>query len=354
MMEERMKKVLIGLMVCAWLISGTVNAIAETADPEAVVAKVNEQEILQSEVDFIINTFVLPQLQAQNQTQEIPEEQRKQFEQNIINQLITQNLLLQAASKLNVTADEEVVNQQLENAQKARPDVAPDQLKELIQINLTIQTVIQQEVVSKVAISDEEAQTFYDGNIDRFIEQEQVQASHILIMVNSEATQEEKDTARKKIEELLVQAKEGADFAELAKEHSEGPSNERGGDLGFFARGQMVKPFEDAAFALGEGEISDIIETQYGYHIIKATDRKPERQMPFDEVKDQIQQSLFQEKANTEVSNWIAALRENAEIEITAPTSEEEAPQAEEAPTSEEEAPTSEEEAPQTEETPTN
>jgi peptidyl-prolyl cis-trans isomerase C len=194
--------------------------------------------------------------------------------------------------------------------------------------------VIQQEVVSKVVISDEESQTFYDGNMDRFIEPEQVQASHILIMVNpDEASQEEKDTARKKIEELLVQVKEGADFAELAKEHSEGPSNERGGDLGFFARGQMVKPFEDAAFALVEGEISDVVETQYGYHIIKATGKKPQRQVPFDEVKDQIQQSLFQEKANTEVSNWIAALRESATIEIMAPTSEEEAPQAEETPT---------------------
>lgn len=336
-----MKRLLIGFVVCAWLLSGNVYAIADTTDPAAVVAKVNDREILQGDVDFIIKIFVLPQLQAQHQTQEIPEEQRILIEQNIINQLIIQELLLQAAVESNITADEAVVNQRLEAAKTQQPDVEPERLKQLIQNDFIIQTLIQQEVIAKMTVSDEEAQGFYEERKDQFNEPEQVQASHIIILVKPEATQEEKDVARKKIEDILAQVKAGEDFAELAKEQSEGPSKDRGGDLGFFTRDKMVKPFADAAFALNEGEISDIVETQYGYHIIKVTGKKPQRQTPFDEVKEQIKQSLLQQKTNTEMSNWIAELRENATIEMMTPE-----PQGEEIPeekTPEEETPSEEE-----------
>jgi peptidyl-prolyl cis-trans isomerase C len=336
-----MKRLLIGLVVCVWLLSGNVHAIAETTDPATVVAKVNDKEIVQSDVDFIINTIVLPQLQAQYQMEEIPEEQKTLIEQNIVNQLIIQNLLLQVAAESNITADEELVNQQFETIKQQRPDVAPEQLKQLIQTDFIIQKLLQEEVVSKITVSDEETQESYEARKDQFNEPEQVQASHILIMVKSEAPQEEKDAARKKIEDILAQVKAGEDFAELAKEHSDCPSKERGGDLGFFAQGQMVKPFEEAAFALSEGEISDIVETQYGYHIIKATGRKPQRQIPFDEVKDQLQQSLLKQKTDTEVKNWIDELRANATIEIMTPEPQE--PQGEETP---------EEETPSEEETP--
>lgn len=329
-----MKRLLIGFVVCVWLLSGNIQVIAETADQAAVVAKVNAKEILQSDVDFIINTFVLPQLQAQYQVQEIPAEQRALVEQNIINQLITQNLLLQIAAKSNITADEEVVNQQFEAVKQQRPDLATDRLKGLIQADFVIQKLLQQEVVSKVTVTDEETQEFYDGRKDQFNEPEQVQASHILVMVKSEATQEEKDAAREKIEAILAQVKAGEDFAELAKEHSDCPSKEKGGDLGFFAQGQMVKPFEDAAFALSDGEISDVVETQYGYHLIKVTGRKSQRQIPFDEVKDQIEQSLLKQKTDTEVNNWITELRADATIEIMTPVpQEEETPSGEETPT---------------------
>ena len=199
-----MRRLLIGFVVCAWLLSGNVYAIAETTDPAAVVAKVNDKEILQSDVDFIIKIFVLPQLQAQNQTQEIPEEQKTLIEQNIINQLIIQDLLLQAAVESNITADEEVINQRLEAAKTQQPDAEPERLKQLIQTDLIIQNLIQQEVIAKMTVSDEEAQGFYEERQDQFNEPEQVQASHIIILVKPEATQEEKDVARKKIEDIFV------------------------------------------------------------------------------------------------------------------------------------------------------
>ena len=126
----------------------------------------------------------------------------------------------------------------------------------------------------------------------------------------------EKDAAKKKIEKVLVLAKEGKDFAELAKEYSEGPSKDNGGDLGYFPRGAMVKAFEDAAFALDEGEISDVVETQFGYHIIKLTGKKAQRNVPFEEVKDRLKHSLLQQKIKTEIRNWINNLKANANIEI--------------------------------------
>jgi peptidyl-prolyl cis-trans isomerase C len=314
-----MKTRVIGLVLCALFLLGNVSAVAETTGPATVVAKVNETEIFQSDVDFIFDTFVLPRFQLQSQGKELSDEQKTQIEQKIISQLVIQRLLLQAAAKANVSADEELINQQFEAIKAQRQDIPPDKLKQLIQDDLTIQKLIEQEVASKIAVSDEEVQKMYEERKEQFNEPEQVQASHILVEVSPEATQEEKDAARKKIEDVLAQAKAGKDFAELAKEYSSCPSKEMGGDLGFFARGMMVKPFEDAAFALKEGEISDIVETQFGYHIIKLTGKKAQRTIPFEEAKASLTQGVLEQKKNTEINNWINNLRASAMIEIMAP-----------------------------------
>jgi peptidyl-prolyl cis-trans isomerase C len=290
--------------------------IATAQETEKVLATVNGMEVVQSEVDFIFTSIVLPQIQVQLQGQELPAEQKMMIENNILEQLIMQKLLLERAAQLNVTADQDILNQQLETAKQYMPDADADQLKQLLANDLMAQEVVRQEVVSKLSVSDEEAQGYYDEQSEQFLEPEQVQASHILVMVEPDASQEDKDVARKKIDDVLVKATSGEDFAELAKEFSEGPSKDNGGDLGFFGRGQMVPPFEEAVFALEEGEISDVVETQFGYHIIKLTGRKAERQAPFEEVEEQIRQSLLDQKINTEVNAWITDLRANATVEM--------------------------------------
>ncbi|MCJ7617041.1 MAG: peptidylprolyl isomerase, partial [Desulfobacterales bacterium] len=107
----------------------------------------------------------------------------------------------------------------------------------------------------------------------------------------------------------------GEDFAALAKEFSEGPSKNNGGDLGYFQRGQMVKSFEDVAFALKTEAVSDIVETQFGYHIIKVVDKKPEKTIAYENVKEDIAQQLKQEKTQEEVKIYIQKLREKSKIE---------------------------------------
>jgi peptidyl-prolyl cis-trans isomerase C len=109
--------------------------------------------------------------------------------------------------------------------------------------------------------------------------------------------------------------KDGGDFAALAKEYSEGPSNTRGGDLGFFRRGQMVKPFEDAAFAMEPNQVSDIIETRFGYHLIKVYEKKPESVLAYAEVKDKLTQHLKQQKIDKEAVQYINQLKKDAKIE---------------------------------------
>jgi peptidyl-prolyl cis-trans isomerase C len=324
---KNMKKLVIGTMICVWVALGLGVVIGAEAD--TAVAKVNAVDIWQSEVDFIITMFVLPQFQAQTQQKEIPKDQLKMVEQNILNQLILQKLLVQKAVQLKITVDEELLAQQMESAKQMMPDVALDQLRQLLTDDLLARQVIEQEVVAKISVSDEEVQKFYDENPQQFTEPEQVQASHILVTVESDASQEEKDAAQQKIGDILTQVNAGGDFAELAKEHSDCPSKEQGGDLGFFARGQMVKPFEDAAFAMNEGAISEIVETQFGYHIIKVTGKKPENKMLFEDVQEQIEQSLLDQKTNTEINTWVTDLRANADVEILIqePPTEEETPE---------------------------
>lgn len=311
-----MKRLMLSLMTCVLCIT-MLNGIAIAAiDPDAVVATVNGEEIYQRDVDIVIEKFVLPQFKAQNPDKEFPEEERVKVEPMILDQLVTRTVLLQVTREASVTSDETLVDQQFEAIKAQQPDIADDDLRQFIADEIAIQQTIQQEVVDKIEVTDEEAQAYYDQQSEQFNEPERIRASHILIQVAPEATQEEKDTAKQKIEEVLAMAKEGQDFVELAKTHSEGPSNVNGGDLGFFSRDMMVKPFEDAAFALGIDEISDVVETQFGYHIIKVTEKKDPRTMSFEEVKEQLKNGLLRQKTNTEVSTWINNLKTNATIEM--------------------------------------
>lgn len=146
-------------------------------------------------------------------------------------------------------------------------------------------------------------------------EPEEVKASHILIKVEPTADDATKAAARKKIEDLQQKLKAGGDFAELAKENSEGPSNVRGGDLGYFKRGQMVKPFEDVAYSMKIDEVSDLVETRFGYHLIKVSDKKPEQTLAYADVKDKIAQRLKQEKVEKDATLYVEDLKKGAKIE---------------------------------------
>ncbi|MBN2124465.1 MAG: SurA N-terminal domain-containing protein [Deltaproteobacteria bacterium] len=154
----------------------------------------------------------------------------------------------------------------------------------------------------QVQVTDQQVKNHYEENLEAFKEERQVKARHILFKLDEDASEEEAVKVRERAAAVLGEARKGGDFAALAKKHSEGPTREDGGDLGYFARGQMLKPFEDAAFEMKRGQISDPVRTPLGYHIIKVEDIKEERIQPLEEVRDQIQ-GIIANTAGTDLAH---------------------------------------------------
>lgn len=172
-------------------------------------------------------------------------------------------------------------------------------------------------VMEDVNVTDDDIRHHYDINKEKFSLPEQVSARHILIRVSSDAPEAEKKAAKDKAEEILHKLKEGEDFAKLAEEFSDDPgSKTKGGDLGFFSKGKMVKAFEDAAFSMKPGEMSGIVETNFGYHIIKVEDYKEGRTRPIKEVKEQIREQLKNNFAKSKAEEFITSAAKEAGMEI--------------------------------------
>jgi peptidyl-prolyl cis-trans isomerase D len=164
---------------------------------------------------------------------------------------------------------------------------------------------------SAVSVSDREVERYYQQNSSRYETGDQLAASHILFKTGPDADEE---AVRKKAEAVLAQAKAGADFAELARQYSEDTSAENGGDLGLFGRGQMVPEFEAAAFALQEGQVSDLVRSTYGFHIIKLNGREAAFVRPLDSVRDEIRNTITQEKARDKMDKAVDSAAEKLRV----------------------------------------
>lgn len=311
-----MKKLELSIVIRIFLLVVSLfSIVANTVEADTVLVKINGEAIMQSEIDFMMNAFVIPQYMFNNQGQMLPEDQRPQVVHNLLEELITERLVMQFAAQAGIVVNEGVLEQQFEAIKQQQAHVPPEKLKALLRQKLLVQTVLQREVAAKIMISEQEIRQVYESRKEEFDEPEKVRVSHILAKVDSKASQEERAAARKRIDEILGKARAGQDFAALAKEYSDCPSNIKGGDLQFFARNVMVKPFEDVAFAMKEGEISDVVETPFGYHIIKLTGKKSARKIPYDEVKERLQKETLSQRASADAKQWVAELRARATIE---------------------------------------
>jgi peptidyl-prolyl cis-trans isomerase D len=172
-----------------------------------------------------------------------------------------------------------------------------DRYKTEPQIQLSYLFFSTEETDGPASFSDKEVQSYYERKINQFSQPEQRRARHILFTTSPQDAQDIRDKKLQQAEDVLQQAMDNADFAELARQYSEGPSGPQGGDLGLFSRGRMVKPFDDAVFALENGGISEIVETSFGFHIIKLEEIVPPHITPLAEVQEQIRAILSKDAA---------------------------------------------------------
>jgi peptidyl-prolyl cis-trans isomerase C len=173
-----------------------------------------------------------------------------------------------------------------------------EQMREKVRAELAIPKLLEAELGQDFEPTEEEVETYFNENKERFARKETVRARHILLKVPGDASAEEKAKKKEEMVELRKQLVEGAEFAELAKTHSDCPSKDRGGDLGVFGRGRMVKPFEEAAFNQKVMEIGDVIETNFGYHIVQVTEHNEPGPAELEEVRPRIVQTRTRQKRN--------------------------------------------------------
>lgn len=311
-------------MVSTLILGSALAWAAEKKAPGDKVAVVNGVTISKDTYDRELNFFVR---RAAPGGQQIPDVQMAQMKSEVLESLIDRELLFQESKKKGIQVKSDAVSDQLQKIQQRYPNkeefkkllsnmgLTESDVQAQIERGMAIQELLDKEVTGKIKVSDEETKAFYDKNPQLFQQPEQIKASHILIKVQADAPADQKAEARKKIEDVQQKVKKGEDFATLAKTYSEGPSGPKGGDLGYFRRGQMVKPFEEAAFSLKPDETSEIVETQFGYHLIKVNDKKPAKKMTYTEVKDRLSENLKKQKQDSEANAYIETLRKDAKIE---------------------------------------
>ncbi|MGN1400830.1 MAG: peptidylprolyl isomerase [Bacillus sp. (in: firmicutes)] len=285
------KKVIISVIVILLIASGAIAAYMWT--DRDVIASVDGEKITKDEVyDVMV----------------------RQYGQNVTTTLINNKVIEMEGKKEGIKLTDDEIQAELDdfiesyggeetfNAALESSNISLDDFKKDIENYLIVEKILAKDI----DITEEEMKEYFEENKDSFSQEEQVEASHILV--------KDEDTAN----EVLKKAKAGEDFAELAKKYStdEG-SAEKGGELGYFAYGDMVEAFSKAAFALDVDEMSDVVKTDFGYHIIKVTGKKDAVEATFEESKDEIKELLFDEEVNEKYPEWLTETKKKYSIKNT-------------------------------------
>jgi len=242
--------------------------------PETILASFNGQTITLGEFNQI--------------WEEVPEDYKLQLDKSLVlDQMISEKLLIQEAKNMGLEEDNDVL----------------EQIKKMTE-QILVQVLIEREILDKIKVNDEEVLEYYEQNKDSFTEKEQVHLYNILLETEEEA------------QDILEQLKTGGDFSEIAKEKSTGPSAAQGGDLGYLTKGTIILEIEEVVFALELEELSEVIKTDFGFHILKITEKKPETVKTLEEVKEDIIQTLLPDTQKEAFENLLEELKSKSEIEI--------------------------------------
>lgn len=297
---------------------------ATMPDPSTVLATVNGTDITLAEFNKEMDVMV-----GRMQGRVPPErlgQMRMQMRDQLLENLITRQILVDKVKADNITVTPEEFDEAVAtlteslpegvtlNDMLAQTETTEEEFKSTLTMELQIRKLLEGQTGGEVKATDEEIEAFYKDNQEQFERPETVEASHILIGIEATETDEQKAEKRKQLEAIREQLVAGGDFAALAAEHSSCPSKAQGGNLGRFPRGRMVPEFETAAFTQDVGAVGEIVETQFGYHLIKVEGRDEAGTTPLDEVREQLAQYLANQKQQDVVKTYIEQLREKADV----------------------------------------
>jgi len=315
------KKIILSLFIS--LLSLSFLCSAEVVNK--VLAVVGDATILVSEYEEIITPIIAQYKQSYGAS--FGKEEEKKLREDVLAQMINEKLFLQEGKRQKITASKRKQELMYEDIKKkfkseeelkselAKQNLSLEKLKAQIEEQVIMMELLNKEVNEKaLKPTEEDAKKYYQSNLDKMVEPEAVRVRHILIKIGDGVSDKEAD---KKIKDIKKMLDKGANFAELAKKYSQDSATaSKGGDLGLFVRGQMVKEFENTAFGLNVGQTSSIIKTQYGYHILRCEEKRLEQKKTFDEVKDYILNYLTQKNREKAYLDFIAKLRKTTNIKI--------------------------------------
>lgn len=293
------------------------NAIAATANDEIITL-------------YEVNREAQPLFRESEKKGSLDDAERKRIRRAALDSLVEKKLVEQKIKELNITVSAEELNQAIEDVRRqnnlsqeglvqalASQGLSYDLYKSQLKEQLERLKLVSMEVRSRIQVGETEVRAYYDANIEKYSEEETFRARHIFFKTGEKAPAEEIKRTMSTALMVLAEAKSGKDFAELARTYSEDPAAKKdGGDLGSFKRGEMQPELEQAILGMKQGDISELVYTPLGFHLIKLEARIPGKPKPFESVKAEIEETLYRKKSEERFSKWAKELRSKANIEL--------------------------------------
>lgn len=294
---------------------------------DKIVAVVNEDIITLSELREISVPY-LERMKAKLSLN-YNEEQIKETERRILDQLIDEKLVNQETDRLEIVITEKEIDMTIRDVMD-NSELSEEQFKQaLVEEGITLEKyreqieeqmkkmrLLEREIQSKVQVTEKEIEEHFKKHMDSFNTPPEVRLQQVLLMIPPEASEQEISQIRGKAEEILQKIRNGEDFNNMAKLHSQDSSAASGGDIGFFKQGDLIPELNEIAFSLNVGEVSSVIQTSLGFHIIRVLEKRERQKMTEEERKKEIENILYNQKVENKFKEWLKELRKKSFIKI--------------------------------------
>lgn len=302
--------------------------VAASLAPTAVIARVNGTEIPARQLDQTVRIYLES---SSRDPKTVPEDQIRGLRKQLMDSLVSSEILFQASQKAGIAVSDESINEQLQSLRSRFPseddfsryiagqEITLQDMRERIRRNLATQELVGKEIEAKLSVSEAEIADYYRKNKDKMRREESVKVSEIFVRTDPKAAADARAKARQKIESLLKEVRGGKEFAALARQFSEAPDARQGGDMGYITRNGTLPAIASPAFRLKVGEVSDVVESPFGYHVLKVTEKKPAGDVKLEEAKPQVSRIVRQQKEREAFNAYLARLKAASKVEILVP-----------------------------------